>query len=168
MTVPILAYLRGGDGFGLDRAVVAIALRIEQDTGAAPDRWRTSGAETSTDAIAERVSTAPMFGGGTVAVVVDPGPLLRSKDGREAVERTLATVAPGNALVFVEQGDSTKRAAMLQALEAAVLRAGGSARDYPAPKASAVAGPMSMPILPSGISMTTSLGAFSANSAATT
>jgi DNA polymerase III subunit delta len=141
MTTPVLAYYRGGDGFALDRAVEAVARRIEHDTGAAPDRWRVAGAETGPAEISERVATAPMFGGGTVAVVTDPGPLLRSKDGREAVERSIASVAPGNALVFVEQGDAgTKRPQMLQALEAAVVKAGGEARAFPAPKAGELAG----------------------------
>ena len=141
MTAPVLAYYRGGDGFALDRAVVAIARRLEQETGAAPDRWREAGAATTVAQIAERVATAPMFGGGCVAVVTDPGPLLRSKDSREALERTLGTVAPGNALVFVEQGDAgTKRAAMLTALEGAVVRAGGAARAFPAPRAGELAG----------------------------
>ena len=51
-----------------------------------------------------------MFGGGTVAVVVDPAPLLRSKADREALERAIRTVAPGNALVFLEQGDARAEA----------------------------------------------------------
>jgi DNA polymerase-3 subunit delta len=141
MTSPVLAYYRGGDGFALDRAVDAVARRIEHDTGAAPDRWRVAGTETGPAQIAERVSTAPMFGGGTIAVVTDPGPLLRSKDAREAVERSLATVAPGNALVFVEQGDAgTKRPQMLQSLEAAVVKAGGEAKAFPAPRAGELAG----------------------------
>lgn len=139
--MPVIAYYRGGDGFALDRAVIAIARRLEKETGAAPDRWRVAGAETSPALIAERVGTAPMFGGGCVAVVTDPGPLLRSKDSREAVERALGAVAPGNALVFVEQGDTgTKRAAMLQGLEAAVIKAGGTARAFPAPRAGELAG----------------------------
>jgi DNA polymerase-3 subunit delta len=141
MSMPVIAYYRGGDGFALDRAVVAIARRLEQETGAAPDRWRAIGSETNAAQIAERVGTAPMFGGGCVAVVTDPGPLLRSKDAREALERALGVVAPGNALVFVEQGDAgNKRAAMYAALEAAVLKAGGEAREYAAPRAGQLAG----------------------------
>lgn len=141
MSSPVLAYYRGGDGFALDRAVVAIARRLEQETGAPPDRWRVAGAETSVAQVAERVGTAPMFGGGCVAVVTDPGPLLRSKDAREALERTLGIVAPGNALVFIEQGDADKkRAAMYVGLEASVVKAGGQARDFPAPKAGQLAG----------------------------
>ena len=141
MTTPVIAYYRGGDGFALDRAIIAIARRLEQETGAAPDRWRVAGVETNPAQIAERVGTAPMFGGGCVAVVTDPGPLLRSKDSREAMERAFGVVAPGNALVFVEQGDAgTRRAAMLQGLEAAVIRAGGVARAFAAPRAGELAG----------------------------
>jgi DNA polymerase III delta subunit len=141
VSAPVIAYYRGGDGFALDRAVLGIARRLEGETGAAPDRWRVAGADTSPSQIAERVGTAPMFGGGCVAVVTDPGPLLRSKESREAMERALGVVAPGNALVFVEQGDAgTKRAAMLQALESAVVKAGGESRAYAAPRPGELAG----------------------------
>lgn len=141
MTMPVIAWYRGGDGFALDRAVVAIARRLEEETGAAPERWRVTGAETSPAQIAERVGTAPMFGGGCVAVITDPGPLLRSKDSREALEKALATVAPGNALVFIEQGDSgNKRAAMLAAFESSVIKAGGQSRAFAAPRAGELAG----------------------------
>jgi DNA polymerase III delta subunit len=141
MTMPVVAYFRGGDGFALDRAVVQIARRLGEETGAAPDRWRVAGADVNAAQIAERVGTAPMFGGGCVAVVTDPGPLLRSKDSREALERAIGAVAPGNALVFVEQGDAgTKRAAIYTGLEAAVIKAGGTAREFAAPKAGQVAG----------------------------
>ena len=139
--VPILAYYRGDDGWSLDRAADRIATRIEADTGARPERWRVPGAETNASAIGERVATAPLFGGGTVAVVVDPAPLLRAKADREALEASIATVAPGNALVFIEQGDAgNRRSAALQGLEAAVLKAGGKARSFKAPKAGELAG----------------------------
>ena len=50
-------------------------------------------------------------------------------------------MAPGNALVFVEQGDAgNKRAAMYAALEAAVIKAGGEAREFAAPRAGQLAG----------------------------
>jgi DNA polymerase III subunit delta len=141
VNAPIIAYYRGGDGFALDRAILAVARRLEQETGASPERWRVNGVETSPAQIAERVGTAPMFGGGCVAVVTDPGPLLRAKESREALERALGVVAPGNALVFIEQGDAgTKRAAMLQGLESAVLKAGGQARAFAAPRAGELAG----------------------------
>ncbi|HEY4189194.1 MAG TPA: DNA polymerase III subunit delta [Candidatus Limnocylindrales bacterium] len=133
--VPVIAYFRGDDGFTMDAAVAALGRRLEQESGAAPDRWRTPGAETNAADIAMRVATAPLFGGGTVAVVVDPAPLLRSKAEREALEGAIRTVAPGNALVFLEQGDGgSRRSAALQGLEASVQRAGGDAKEFRAPR----------------------------------
>ncbi len=133
--VPVIAYFRGDDGYTMDAAVAALGKRLEQESGAAPDRWRTPGAETNAADIAMRVATAPLFGGGTVAVVVDPAPLLRSKAEREALEGAIRTVAPGNALVFLEQGDAGgRRSAALQGLEATVQKAGGTAKEYKAPR----------------------------------
>ncbi len=138
---PILAYYRGDDGYGIDHRIARLAHQLEEASGARPERWRMQGAETDAAAIGERVATAPMFGGGTVAVIVDPAPLLRSKAERQAVEQALATVAPGNALVFVEIGDrSARRSAALQGLETAVERAGGEARTFKAPQAGELAG----------------------------
>jgi len=131
---PVLAYFWGDDGWATDRAVIALARDLERGSGAAPDRWRVNGKETTPEAIAEHVATAPMFGGGTLAVVTDPGQLLRSKAGKEAVEKLLLTVAPGNALVFVEVGDGRKRSAALQGLESAVRKAGGTSRAFAAPR----------------------------------
>lgn len=141
MNAPIIAYYRGDDGWALDRAADQVARRIEQETGARPERWRVPGAETNAAAIGERVATAPLFGGGTVAVVVDPSPLLRAKAEREALEAAIGTVAPGNALVFLEQGDAgNKRSTALSALEAAVVRAGGDTKAFKAPRAGELAG----------------------------
>ena len=131
---PIIAYYRGDDGWSLDRATALIARDLTEASGAPPDRWRTAAAETTIAVIGEHVATAPMFGGGTVAIVIDPAPLLRSKADREALESAIRTVAPGNALVFIEQGNAgTKRSAALQSLETAVLAAGGHAREFRAP-----------------------------------
>lgn len=140
--VPVVAYCWGDDGWTIDRTVIGMARAMERDSGAAPERWRVSGRETTPGAIGEHVSTAPMFGGGTLAVVTDPGPLVRSKAGKEALERVIAAVAPGNALVFVELGDGNdrKRAASLKALEAVVVRSGGSARGFRAPQAGELVG----------------------------
>lgn len=132
---PVIVYLWGDDGWAMDRAVLKIARDLERDSGATPDRWRVTGKETTPDAIAERVATAPMFGGGTVAVITDPGPLLASKAGKEAMERLLGQVAPGNALVLVEATtDPKKRSQALQGLEAAVMKAGGESHVHRAPK----------------------------------
>ncbi len=139
--VPIIAYLRGDDGYGTDRAVAGIAHRMDQASGAAPERWRVQGAETDAMAITERVATAPMFGGGTLALIADPAPLLRSKADREALERAIGAVAPGNALVFVEIGErGARRPAALQGLETAVARGGGDVRTFKAPQGGELAG----------------------------
>jgi DNA polymerase III delta subunit len=138
---PVIAYYRGDDGYLLERAVARVAERLEQDTGIRPERWRATGAETTAPAITERVATAPLFGGGTVAVVVDPAPLLRSRDARDALLAAIGTVATGNALLFLEQGDAgNRRSAALQGLEAAVTRAGGETRSFKAPTADGLAG----------------------------
>jgi DNA polymerase III delta subunit len=139
--VPIIAYLRGDDGYEIDRTVAGIGRRMEQSSGAAPERWRVQAAETDATAITERVATAPMFGGGTLAVIADPAPLLRSKADREALERAIGTVAPGNALVFTEIGErGSRRPAALQGLETAVARGGGDVRTFKAPQAGELAG----------------------------
>lgn len=133
--VPILAYFRGDDGWSLDQAAAAIVARLGRASGMAPERWRVTGAETAPALINERVATAPMFGGGTVAVIVDPGPLVRSKEAREALDQAIRNVAPGNALVFIEQGDpGGKRSAALQRLEATVRAAGGDSKLFKAPR----------------------------------
>ncbi len=134
---PQVLYLWGDDEWAMDRLVAALAAELERDTGAPPDRWRASGRDVTADAIAERVAMAPMFGGGTVAVVSGPTQLVRSKALREALDRVIASVAPGNALVFLEF-DTTggrRRPKTLVDLEAAVQRAGGAGRPCRAPSA---------------------------------
>ncbi len=138
--VPLIAYYRGDDAYGIDHRIAELARHLQQATGAIPDRWRVQGVDTTVAAIGERVATAPMFGGGTLAVVADPAPLLRSKADREALEATIATVAPGNALVFVEIADrGSRRSAAIQGLETAVERGGGEVRGFKAPQAGELA-----------------------------
>jgi DNA polymerase III delta subunit len=137
--VAIIAYFRGDDGYGIDRAVAAIGRRMMEATGAAPERWRVQGADTDAATIGERVATAPMFGGGTLAVVAEPGPLIRSRAERTLLEQVLGTVAPGNALVFVETGGASRRSAALQGLETAVARGGGDVQAFKAPLAGELA-----------------------------
>ncbi|HEY5628785.1 MAG TPA: DNA polymerase III subunit delta, partial [Candidatus Limnocylindrales bacterium] len=134
---PQVVYLWGDDEWAMERFVATLATELERDTGAAPERWRVNGRETSAEAIAERVSIAPMFGGGTVAIVTNPSQLVRSKALRESLDRVIASVAPGNALVFFEfdTTDGRKRPKSLTDLEAAVIRAGGAVRPCRAPNA---------------------------------
>jgi DNA polymerase III delta subunit len=133
---PVVAYYWGDDGWMIDRAVVALARAIERDSGAAPDRWRINGRDTTSEAIGERVTTAPMFGGGTLAIVADAGPLVRTRADVEALNLVIATVAPGNALVFLEVAtwDPKKRPAWAVNLAAAVVKAGGTEKPFRAPE----------------------------------
>ena len=133
-TRPALAHFRGDDSYSLDRAAAAIGERIAAETGSPPERWRTTGAETTLAMLAERVATAPMFGGGTLAIVADPGPLLRSRADREALDQAIATLAPGNGLVFLESSDGGRRSAALETLETTIKAAGGEVREFKAPR----------------------------------
>jgi DNA polymerase III delta subunit len=133
-TTIALGYYRGDDTYALDRAADAIAERIAAAAGSPPERWRVTASETTAASIAERVATAPMFGGGTLAIVADPGPLVRTKDDRLALEGAIAALAPGNGLVFLEASDGRRRTAALQGIEVAVRSAGGDVREFKAPK----------------------------------
>lgn len=134
--VPALAFYWGDDVYGLERAAEEFGRRVAGSTGGEDlERWRVAGAATSADEIGLRVATAPLFGGGTLVVVADPAPLLRSKADQVALVAVVGSVAPGNALVFLESGDgSGRRPGSLGVLGAAVVAAGGETRQYAAPK----------------------------------
>lgn len=134
---PHVLYLWGDDEWAMDRQVAALCAALDRDTGAPPERWRADGRGVTAAEIAGRVSAAPMFGGGVVAVVANPTPLVRSRALRDALAGVIAAVAPGNALVL-EEFDTTggrKRPKSLVALEADVVGAGGVARRCAAPGA---------------------------------
>jgi DNA polymerase-3 subunit delta len=132
---PALGYYWGDDGYGIDRAADALGERIAAATGAPLERWRILASATDAAVIAARVATAPLFGGGTLAVVVEPGPLVRSREAREALVAVLGQVAPGNALAFLDPTDgSAKKTAALTALREAVAAAGGEVRELKAPR----------------------------------
>ena len=104
-------------------------------SGEAVERWRVRGDQASPADLAERVGTAPFFGGGTLVVVSEPTGLGRSKADLQGVIGALDTVAPGNGLAFVETLDGFgRRPAMLEALSAAVAAAGGEVREVKAPR----------------------------------
>ncbi|HYU48989.1 MAG TPA: ComEC/Rec2 family competence protein [Candidatus Limnocylindria bacterium] len=137
-----IGYFWGDDGYGLDRAAAGIGERLAAAAGIPPERWNISGAEVSAARIGERVATATLFGGGTLAVVSEPSPLFRSRDGREALTDTLRMVAPGNGLVFIELLKDLPRPRDpdhgRQAFVASVRAAGGEARLLAAPNGGAL------------------------------
>ncbi len=131
---PALGYFRGDDGYELERAADRIAGRLEATSGIAPERRRIDGAATTAGRIAEWVATAPLFGGGTLVVVVEPGPLIRSAADRAALQAVMTGLAPGNGLVFLDPTDGTaRRSASSDALRDAVAAAGGQTAEHRAP-----------------------------------
>jgi DNA polymerase-3 subunit delta len=141
-TAPI-GYYWGDDAYSIERAADRLARRVAGPDGEPLGRWRATGATTSAALIGERVATGALFGGGTVAIVREPLPLIRTKAARDELIAILVTVAPGNALVFLDPMDRwakpteksrTGLDAGRAALAAAIEAAGGELRGFPAPK----------------------------------
>ncbi len=130
-----LAYYWGDDGYSVGRAPDGFAARLS-DGGGELGRWRVDGNSTTAEEIAERVATSPLFGGGTLVIVREPGPLVSSKGLATRLQATLQAVAPGNGLAFLEtfEGSEKNRPASLQNLEKSVREAGGEVRQFKAPK----------------------------------
>jgi DNA polymerase III delta subunit len=137
-----LGYYWGDDDYALEAATDRLAARMGSGAVEPVERWRVRGDARSAPEsseriaqIAERVGTAPFFGGGTLVIVSEPGGLARWKKERPTVADLIASVAPGNGLAFVETLDSFgKRSVALEALSHAVGAAGGEVREIRAPK----------------------------------
>jgi DNA polymerase III delta subunit len=138
-----IAYYFGDDTWSLESAASTFARRVAGLDGPALERWHAVGATTTASLIGERVATAALFGGGTAAIVAEPGPLIRSNALRAELISVLTTVAPGNALIFLDPMDrwpkdgrlGGDRAALAKAIEAA----GGEVRGFAAPTAGGMA-----------------------------
>jgi DNA polymerase III delta subunit len=146
-----LAYFWGEDAFAIERAVADLAaLAGEPDAplgiwrSSSDDDGATEGSDASggtaskrrarlLDEAAARIGTAPLFGGGTLVVIRQPGAILRESVARERLLGLLSFLAPGNALVFTDLVASGARtAAAAGVLADAVTAAGGSTRQFPA------------------------------------
>ena len=128
-----IAYYWGDDSYGVGHGPDTLAARLTGD-GPPLERMRLSGAATSADEILEKVATATLFGGGTLVVVAEPGPLIATKPLAARLVATLDAVATGNGLAFLDTVDGTaKRPASLEALRTAVAAAGGEVREFKAP-----------------------------------
>lgn len=144
-----VAYFRGQDAFGLERAVIELAARLGP-SGEPLDVWQAStedqGAEAPADLpaarrrdrilgeIENRIATAPLFGGGTLVVVRQPEPLTREKAARDRLLRLVEGVPAGNGLCFVDLLAAGGRApAATAGLYEAVERTGGVVREFPVP-----------------------------------
>lgn len=129
-----LGYYWGDDAYSVARGPDALAARIAGD-GPPLDRLRLAGSGTNADEIAEKVATATLFGGGTLVVVAEPGPLVATKPLAARLAETLASVAPGNGLAFLDtvDGSGGRRPASLENLRNAVAAAGGEVREFRSP-----------------------------------
>ena len=142
MIAPLL-YVWGDDELLAQRLVGRFAAALSKELGSPLERWdlRADLMTATTDAaqLYERLATPSMFGGGTMAVVANPGALVRRNDTRDRVIETIGLMAPGHALVFVEPAKSNAKGPGPRRLADAVKAAGGSIRDAMAPRPTALA-----------------------------
>jgi DNA polymerase III delta subunit len=132
-----VGYYFGIDTFQLGAAAEALGRHVAGSGGVPLETWAIEGKNASAAVISERVATGSMFGGGTLAIVREPAPLLRAKASRDALLEVVGLVAPGNALAFVDPLDTmpTDRRPLdagRSALRAAVVASGGETRLIPA------------------------------------
>lgn len=144
MTTSPLAYVWGDDELAAARAVEALQAALGAETGATPERWDLRGdrnrASEQIARLQERIATPAMFGGGSMVVVSNPGPLVQATEHRSAFVAALGLVAPGNALVILDATQSGTKSPSLKRLADAVAAAGGTIRRYESPRRGALAG----------------------------
>jgi DNA polymerase-3 subunit delta len=144
MTTPSLAYFWGDDELGAARAVEQLRAALAVETGAPPERWELRGERTrAAEQVArlhERIATPAMFGGGSMAVVTNPGALVTTAEQRSGFLASLGLVAPGNALVILDATQSGAKAPSQKRLADAVTAAGGAIRKFESPRRGALAG----------------------------
>jgi len=149
---PELAYFWGEDAWSIERAARDFRASLEKDAGLELDVWRTTGDDDDAagatggpeaaggrrrdrviDSVAEHLATAPMFSGGTLVIVRQPGSLIRETAARERLIRLIGEMMPGNALLFTELvAAGASGPAQQGALRDAIGVAGGTVRDFPA------------------------------------
>jgi competence protein ComEC len=143
VTTPV-AYFWGDDDLAASRAVDAVQSALGAESGAPPDRWDLRGdrnrAGEQIARLYERIATPAMFGGGSLVVITNPGPLVQSTEQRNAFLAALGLVAPGNALVILDATASGAKAPSQRRLVDAVQAAGGTVRRYESPRRGALAG----------------------------
>ena len=113
MTDVALAYLYGDDDLTIDRVIDKFATSLAEG-GAPLERWSLRGNRNAAPAqLAElhgRIATPVLFGGGTLAVVRNPGALMVRTEDREALLAIVPLAAAGNGLVIVDETASGAKA----------------------------------------------------------
>ncbi len=144
MTAPALAYFWGDDELGAARAVDRLQADLTAEAGVPMDRCDVRGERNRAGELIaqlhERVATPAMFGGGAIAVITNPGPLVQSADHRAGLLEAMASLAPGNALVLLDASQSGAKAPSQKRLADAVAAAGGTVRKFDSPRRGALAG----------------------------
>lgn len=144
MSTSPLAWFWGDDELSATRAVHRLAAALGAASSAPLERWDLRGsldhAAAQVAQLNERVATPVMFGGGTLAVVTGVGALARTTERRDELIRTLALVAPGNGLVFVEAAKTGAKGPSQKKLVDALTAAGGQVVGFTTPKAGSLAG----------------------------
>ena len=144
MTTSPLAFFWGDDELSTSRALDRFEAALATEHGAPMERWLLRGdRNTATALIANlhlRVGTPVMFGGGTLAIVMNAGALVVKGDDRDAFLATIALIAPGNALVILEASQSGAKTPSPKRLADAVSAAGGTVRQFTSPKGGALSG----------------------------
>ncbi len=137
MTAPLL-YVWGDDDLLAGRAVADFAAELAAQAGTPLERWdlRAEPGTAGPDAarLRERLATPTMFGGGTLAVITNPGALVRRNDTRDQVVEAIRTMADGNGLAVIEATRSSDRRATLKRLVEPVTAAGGRVVQASAPR----------------------------------
>jgi DNA polymerase III delta subunit len=135
--VPLL-YVWGDDELAAERLVTRFTGVLEGQFGAPPERWdlraRLDTADIDAGQLYERLATPAMFGGGTLAVVSNPGALARKNETRDRVLESIGLLAAGNALVIIEASKSNAKGPTLKRFADAVKEARGSIRAAQAPR----------------------------------
>ena len=143
MTVP-LAFFWGDDELSAARAVDRFEAALAAESGAPMERWLLRGnRNAATSLLGElhaRAATPVMFGGGTLAIVMNPGALVVKTEDRDAFLAAIELVAPGNGLVILDASDSGAKAPAPKRLADAIAAAGGAVRGFKSPREGALAG----------------------------
>jgi DNA polymerase III delta subunit len=156
-TPPRLAYLWGEDAFGIGQALRDYSSDLASgDEGMTT--WRTDADEEAGDGaegagspgrrrartlddVEEHLATAPLFGGGTLVVVRQPGSLAVESTARERLLRLIRDIPPGNALCFTDLvASGAKGPSAKGVVRDAVAEAGGLVRELAVPPAGRLEG----------------------------
>jgi DNA polymerase-3 subunit delta len=141
MIAPLL-YIWGDDELVAERLVTRFATALAGELGSPLERWDLRGdlatATTGAAQLHERLATAVLFGGGTLAVVTNPGALVRRNDTRDRVLEAIGMLGAGNAVAFIEAAKSGAKGPSSKRLVDAIKGAGGAVRETTAPRPTAL------------------------------